>query len=243
MATISDRAICIRHWDFSETSQTVSLFAREQGLIRGLAKGSRRERSSFSGGIDLMTLGDVVAIIKPTTELATITEWGLAQVWWTIRRNASANRVAYYFAECISRMLEKRDPHPGIFDGLVGTLDAMEDGMGEDEALLRFQWILLLETGYKPKIDPPRDSNEETLAFSAKDGGLVTPESFTGLWRVRRTTVDLLDHFASSNELPSGESETIRRASRLLAAYLREIMGVEPSTMKLVFPDLAGGRV
>ncbi|MDG2029743.1 MAG: DNA repair protein RecO [Phycisphaerales bacterium] len=243
MATISDRAICIRHWDFSETSQTVSLFAREQGLIRGLAKGSRRERSNFSGGIDLMTLGDVVAIIKPTTELATITEWGLSKVWWTIRRNASANRVAYYFADCVGRMLEKGDPHPGIFDGLVGTLDAMEDGMGEDEALLRFQWILLLDTGYRPKIDLPADSSEETLAFSAKDGGLVAPESMTGLWRVRRSTVDLLDHFASSNELPPDGAETVRRASRLLAAYLREIMGVEPSTMKLVFPDLAGGRV
>ena len=65
----------------------------------------------------------------------------------------------------------------------------------------------------------------------------------TGLWRVRRSTVDLLDHFASSNELPPDGAETVRRASRLLAAYLREIMGVEPSTMKLVFPDLAGGRV
>ncbi|MFM1832063.1 MAG: hypothetical protein RLZZ461_379, partial [Planctomycetota bacterium] len=26
MPTIRDEAICVRHWDFSETSQTVSLF-------------------------------------------------------------------------------------------------------------------------------------------------------------------------------------------------------------------------
>ncbi|HAC09503.1 MAG TPA: DNA repair protein RecO, partial [Phycisphaerales bacterium] len=53
MPTIRDEAVCVRHWDFSETSQTVSLFLRDHGLVRGLAKGARRERGSFSGGFDL----------------------------------------------------------------------------------------------------------------------------------------------------------------------------------------------
>ena len=75
MATIRDQAVCVRQWDFSETSQTVSLFCREQGMIRGLAKGSRRERSSFSGGFDLFTRGEIVAIVKPGRDLATLTEW------------------------------------------------------------------------------------------------------------------------------------------------------------------------
>jgi recombinational DNA repair protein (RecF pathway) len=39
---IIDQAIVVRLWDFSETSQTVSLFLREHGMLRGLAKGSRR---------------------------------------------------------------------------------------------------------------------------------------------------------------------------------------------------------
>jgi DNA repair protein RecO (recombination protein O) len=242
MATISDRAICIRHWDFSETSQTVSLFAREQGVFRGLAKGSRRERSSFSGGIDLLTLGDVVAIIKPTSDLATITEWALARVWWSIRRESSANRVAYYFADCIGRMLENRDPHPNLFDGLFGILEAMEDGMAQDDALIRFQWLLLVDTGYKPKLDLPDDASMDTYAFSARDGGLVD-DAASGQWRVRRATIELLKTFEATNDLPTKDPESVRRASRLLAAYLREIIGKEPSTMKLVFPDLAGGRV
>ena len=39
MGTIHDQGVCIRHWDFSETSQTVSLFGRSLGVVRGLAKG------------------------------------------------------------------------------------------------------------------------------------------------------------------------------------------------------------
>lgn len=243
MATISDRAICIRHWDFSETSQTVSLFGREQGVFRGIAKGSRRERSNFSGGIDLLTLGDVVALIKPSLELATVTEWGLSRVWWKIRRDAVANRVSYYLAECVGRMLEKRDPHPGVFDGFIATLDGIEDGASYEEMLLGFQWLLLVDTGYKPKLELPEQGDLDALVFSAREGGLVSDDRAAGGWRVRRGTIELLQHFDATKEIVSDDQESVRRASRLLAAYLRELLGMEPSTMKLVFPDLAGGRV
>lgn len=242
MATISDQAICIRHWDFSETSQTVSLFSRDQGVFRGIAKGARREKSNFSGGVDLLTLGDVTAIIKTTTDLATVTEWALARVWWSIRRDPVANRSAYYFADCIGRMLERGDPHPGIFDGLVSALDQLESGADADEVILCFQWLLLVETGYKPKIEITSESGD-TLSFSAREGGLVTGDSVSGLWKVRRSTIDLLRNHDESGSLSSPDRMATRRASRLLAAYLREIMGSEPNTMKLVFPDLAGGRV
>ena len=65
VANLVDQAICIRHWDWSETSQTVSLFCRASGILRGLAKCARRERGSFSGGIDLLARGEVVAVVKP----------------------------------------------------------------------------------------------------------------------------------------------------------------------------------
>ena len=55
MPTITDQAIVIRRWDFSETSQTVSLFTRDHGIVRGLAKGAKREKGDFSGGLDLLT--------------------------------------------------------------------------------------------------------------------------------------------------------------------------------------------
>lgn len=49
MPPVSDDAVCIRHWDWSETSQTVSLFTRGHGLVRALAKGSKRPKSPYSG--------------------------------------------------------------------------------------------------------------------------------------------------------------------------------------------------
>ena len=72
MPIIADTAICIRCWDFSETSQTVSLFTREHGVVRGLAKGAKREKGGFSGGLDVLTRGEMIASVKPGRDLAAI---------------------------------------------------------------------------------------------------------------------------------------------------------------------------
>ncbi|MBM4027044.1 MAG: DNA repair protein RecO, partial [Planctomycetes bacterium] len=37
-----DQAICLRTVDYSETSQVVTLFARQAGKVRAIAKGSKR---------------------------------------------------------------------------------------------------------------------------------------------------------------------------------------------------------
>ena len=175
MPTITDQAVCVRHWDFSETSQTVSLFAREHGLIRGLAKGSRREKGNFSGGIDLLTRGELVAIVKPSRELANLTAWHLEEIFWSLRRSLPANRLGMYMADLVNRMVSAHDPHPALWDAFVVALRGL-GGDGEG-TLLTFQVALLAETGYRPELDRdaetggPLPDDGETLAFSPRHGG------------------------------------------------------------------------
>jgi len=78
--TLTDDAIALRHWEYSETSQTVALFTRTHGLLRAMAKGAKREKSNFSGGIETLTRGRAVAIVKQTTDLATLTAWDLLEI-------------------------------------------------------------------------------------------------------------------------------------------------------------------
>ena len=110
MALLSDTAICMRCWDYSETSQTVSLLTKEHGLIRGIAKGSKRNNGSFSGGFDPLTRGNIVARLKESSDLATLTEWQLEHVWWTIRKSLPVNRASIYMADLVGRMITDQDP-------------------------------------------------------------------------------------------------------------------------------------
>ena len=104
MPPVHDIALCIRHWDWSETSQTVSLFTRTHGLIRGIAKGSKREKSNFSGGIELLTRGQALFILKPAADLANLTAWDLQETFPAIRRNLSSFYSAMYMADLLQHI-------------------------------------------------------------------------------------------------------------------------------------------
>jgi DNA repair protein RecO (recombination protein O) len=246
MPHITDQAICIRHWDFSETSQTVSLFTREHGVIRGLAKGAKREKGDFSGGIDVLTRGQIVAIVKPGRDLATLTQWSLQEMYRVIRTDLRANRAAIYMADLIHHMVREADAHPLLFDALCQALDNLAQPDRVDTALLQLQWAVLAEAGYKPELHKDANTGQllstgATFAFSASAGGLVADNGEADRWRVRAETVDMLRAIErNEHELPNEPTtqKVISRANRLLASYIRDILGSEPPAMRWAFSDL-----
>lgn len=270
MPAVHDEGICLRHWEWSETSQTVSIFGRSQGLLRGLAKGARRERGRFGGGIDLLTRGAFGAIVKSTTDLATLTEWDLLESYPALRESLPRLRAAYYAADLVLRMLAPADPHPRLHDemaALLGTLGgpnaAIRSGAEEQtaqtahtaQALLRFQWRLLAETGVQPllEIGPGSSGASDSAEVRSVDGGSgalwfdpregrVSIERPSSGWRVRASTIELLRRI--DREAPDAilaPIESLDRANRLLAAYLRETMQTEPATMRDLFGNIATG--
>jgi len=247
--SIVDQAICIRAWDWSETSQTAMLFSREHGLVRALGKGSRRARSVFSGGIEPLTRGEMVAILKPHAELATLTAWDLQELFPAIRRDLSAFYAAMYLAELVQHGVTDRDPHPGLYDSLLGVLRGLGSGAEARLHVLRFQWALLVEVGYRPELQ--RDVEQgmplersSSYAFLPAMGGLSRDDAArrddASRWRVREDTVELLRSIASGL-IESGHEasvDCIGRALRLLDRYLSHVLG---RSLESLEPLLTGG--
>lgn len=248
MPAVHDEGICIRHWDFSETSQTVSLFGRTLGIVRGLAKGARRERGAFDGGIDLLSRGEFGAILKHGRDLATLTEWGLLETFPRLRVDLAANRAAFYMADLVGRMLEPEDPHPRLYDCLTRSLRTIgaaylpgEPAPDGAATLLEFQWTLLGEAGYRPSLEGAADGPtgaRAVLEFAPQAGGILAAEAAGAVegprWKVRRATVNALAA-VDAGSAPPADAETLARANRLLAAYLRHVLGAEPPTMAPLF--------
>jgi DNA repair protein RecO (recombination protein O) len=244
MPTVTDNAICIRRWDYAETSQTVSLFLRSHGIVRGLVKGAKRARGGFEGGIDLLTHGQVVAIIKPARDLATVTQWRMISTFRALREQLGANRAGLYMADLVHHMLTEHDPHPRLFDALRSALSGLGDPERVDETLLRFEWTILLETGFRPQLERDAETGGEltptkaTLGFSPTAGGIVADTGGPDRWRVRRETIDLLRAVAADEPTDEADATGHGRAARLLAVYIRELLGTEPKSMRWAFPDL-----
>ncbi|MEM1028112.1 MAG: DNA repair protein RecO [Planctomycetota bacterium] len=257
MPRFKDQAICIRDLDWSETSQVVVLLTQTRGKVRGIAKGSRRMSPSgiarFSGGIDLLTAGEVVATTRPSSELAAITEWDLQANFFQLRRDLRGQRVGMYAADLCNALLADEDPHPvvfglmkellellcGVTGGEVGGSTRAEARTPELEAaLLRFQWGLLEDLGYKPELEQDvRRGGElgrvKTYTFDPKAGGL-TREKGIADWRVRGETVAALRAVVGDQDLGAVEVQTLERANRLLCVYVRTILDKELPTMGVV---------
>lgn len=240
MPRFKDVAVCLRHVEFSETSQVVVLLTAEHGKVRGLAKGSRRLAPSsiqrFSGGFELLTLGQVVATSRPSSELASLTEWDLRDDVHHLRQNWRAQRLAFYAGDLTHALLADLDPHPATFGAFVALLAGLNDTnpTNQDAALLAFQWALLDDVGYRPVLD--RDALDDTplapaeaYTFNPQAGGF-TADAGTSPWRVRRATLDAL-RLTRDGRSQDAEAQAVHRANRLLAAYARELIGRELPTL------------
>lgn len=240
MPRVIDDAICVRHWDWSETSQTVSLFSRTRGVIRAVAKGAKREKAPFSGGIELLARAEMIAILKPGPTLATLASWDLLESFPALRRSLSAFRAGLYMADIVHHTITEHDPHPTLYDSFLHSLRALGDPSRDRLAVLAFQWADLLETGYRPELQRDAATGADlapaaTYGFSPRLGGFTTDPgasrgSSTGppAWRVRAGTLAVLRSLdAAPDRLPDAAipDDDALRTSRLLDAYLRETHG------------------
>ena len=238
VANLKDEAICIRQWDWSETSQTVSLFTRNHGILRGIAKGSKREKSPFSGGIELATRGEIVAIVKAHSSadsLATFTSWDLQETFPAVRRTHLGFRIAMAILDSLGRAMREIDPHPALFDGTLQSLRTLDRSPTDQHAaLISFLFLLLKETGHAPELfvdvrNGAPISAAAILGFSPARGGVTNISAIetdsNSFWRVRGETIEFLRAISKGqHQIASIPQTTLRRGISLLSAYLCHVL-------------------
>ncbi len=259
MATIQGEAICVRHWDWSETSQTVSLLTREHGLLRCLAKGSKRDKAPFSGGLEIATLGHMVAIVRPNSELVLLTQWDLLEPMHLLRQDLGRFHAGMYAIDLVPRLINDHDPHPEIYDAVARTLRLLgqqPDSERDMQArlMLWYQWSLLGHIGSRPElrndvVDGGRlGPAAEVFGFHSGYGGLTRDpgvHDLSDIWRVRRSTIDLLrrlDERCELDALANASADDLMRAGGLLAMYIRTLVGHDIRSAQAVYPQYLGGR-
>ena len=248
MPPVTDDAVCLREWEWSETSQTASLFTRRHGLIRVIAKGSRRPKAPFSGGLELLTMGRATFYPKAEAGLLVLGAWDLVDPCPHLRRSLDASRSAVFIAEIVQMIMTDADPHPRLFDAVDSAIAALAEPVNHMATLLRFQMLALDEAGYRPTLD--RDvlrqgeplPETEVVRFSPSAGGLTADDGASGAltWRIRLETVELLRLAQDDAPLTDAPLDTLDRANRLLVAYLTHLMSRRPQSARALFPDTPG---
>ena len=131
----------------------MTLFTRELGKVAALAKGARRLKSPFQGGLDLLGVSDIVLLHKASEALDLVTEAAPVERFASLRRDLAALYAGYYIAELLSDLTDFHDPHPKLFDAATITLRHLGDSESRSRRLLRFELACLRELGLMPALD------------------------------------------------------------------------------------------
>jgi DNA repair protein RecO (recombination protein O) len=230
MASEKATAIVLRVVDFSETSAVVSLFSREFGKVRGLAKGARRPKGPFESALDLLAEVRIVFLHKTSDTLDLLTEAKLIRRFRPAGRDLGSLYAGYYVAELLAELTDDYDPHPELFDAAQQTLAALTGGDPVAETVLRFELAALRQLGHLPSLElcvecGKQVAGEGRVAFSQIAGGVLCPKCRTGksqVVSVSPSVIEALRKFAADSEL--GELRLPRNVRGELRAVLNNYL-------------------
>ncbi len=86
------------------------------GLLRTVARGARRPKSTFRGLLDLFFEAEIAVVLSKKTNLHTLREVKVLQPFSGIRQSYRRTQTAAYFVELIEACTEAEHHEPDIFD-------------------------------------------------------------------------------------------------------------------------------
>ena len=246
MAAEKATALVLRTTDWSESSRIATLWTREFGKVRVLAKGGRRLKSNFESALDLLTVCSIVLLRKSTGSLDLLTEARVSERFPQLRADLPALYAGYYVAELLSDWTEDYDPHPNLFDEALDTLRTLGAGKPGEPAIVRqatglrlarFELVLMRELGYSPTLDVcaicEKPIDGQHLAISVSAGGVVCRSCQAGRRdrrHLKRESWDALRALSESAEAWRKEWSPAARSEvrQVLSQYVTYSMGRQP---------------
>ena len=138
-AVQSTQATLIRLTRLTDTSLIVHWFTEEHGLVKTVAKGARRPKSSFAGQLDLFFSGEITFQRARRGELHSLREVSIRTWREGLRKNYLSTLLAAYFCQLLESAVENEHPEPELHDLLCRALDHINATVPSLKALRHFE--------------------------------------------------------------------------------------------------------
>jgi DNA repair protein RecO (recombination protein O) len=199
MAILKSEGIVLRGWRLGETSRILSIFTREFGKIKVVAKGALGPKSKFKGCVESLAHVDLIYYDKRTRELQLLSQADLKDGHVRILGNAARTSLALASCELLDRAVLAEEPNLPLFDMTVRYLRAMNGSDGFLEGHFWYYEGRFIELmGYQPTWDRCLDCGGSLGAgggfFLPANGGLLCREcgSRRGGLRIEGETLEVL---------------------------------------------------
>jgi DNA repair protein RecO (recombination protein O) len=143
-------AVVLKRMDLGEADRILTLFTRDEGKVRAVAKGVRRTTSRSAGHLELFTLSDILFAVG--RDLDVISQADTLDSFREVREDLVLTTHAYYLAEVVDLLTEERLENRAVFDTLIEAFRALTPPRNTRLVLIGFHLRLLHALGYRPEL-------------------------------------------------------------------------------------------
>jgi len=121
-------AIVLRVWPFHEADLLVSLFTREQGRVKGVARHAMRSRRRFGGALEPMTHVRASYAERPKQELVRLDAFEILSSPLSRPVDYARTAALQFVAEVVEEALPEGAPEDAVFRLVLAALDEIQVG-------------------------------------------------------------------------------------------------------------------
>jgi DNA repair protein RecO (recombination protein O) len=215
-------ALILRTWPVHEADQIVSLFTRDQGKLKGIAKSAAKSRKRFGGALEPMTYVLASYVEKPRQELVRLDSCEILASPLSDPVDYPRAAALAFFAEVLEETLPDHDPQDPVFRLALAVLEHTHTGQIWLPVTYFGLWITRL-MGWMPDIFHcavcGRSFAGESAYFHIQADGLVcaddkrlasralSPDSLATAARIFQTPIAAL----AADEWPRARGADLRR--------------------------------
>lgn len=151
MGLIETEGLILKSYSLAEADKIVVFLSQHQGLVRGVAKGAKRLKSKFGGGLEPFTVGQITYFQKEERELVTISQIDLIKSYFENAAEPEFFQKFAYIADLLSEFAPPHDPNETLYRMVKACLEAgAENPQSLESIVLYFELWLLRLGGYLP---------------------------------------------------------------------------------------------
>lgn len=230
----------LRHSDYGEADRMLSLYTREHGKVRAIAKGARKIASRKAGHLEPFTR--VKLQLAKGRDLLIVTQAETIDSYPSLREDLTLTGYAAYVLELLDRFVpDEETALPSLFRLLTETLSRLATDPIPWLTIRSYEMRLLDLLGFRPQLFECANCGKEILAedqfFSAALGGAICPrcgQGLPGLWAISVDALKYLRHFQRSGYREAvrarPDTETQKEVETVMQGYFQYLLERELNT-------------
>jgi DNA repair protein RecO (recombination protein O) len=225
-------AIVLSRMDFGEADRILTLYSRQFGKFRAIAKGARRPLSRL--GPHLEYFSHARLMLARGRELDVVTGAETEDAFLAIRDDLDAFGHASHMVEILARLTEDRQENQAVFDLIARSLRLLAERVDPFHVTRHYELALLSLLGYRPELYHCVECREPLAPaphqFAIAMGGFLCERCHSREAGIRIVSVDAQKYLRALDR--GGLSATVRirvgdplraEVEGLLGSYLRHM--------------------